>query len=178
MLAERIETGRLTLRQWVFEDVGDVFSYAQDAEWSRYLPLPQPYSEDDARRFVARQVLLDRRQHLSWAIEFDGSVIGGCNLQFLCDHRVGEIGYSISRSHWGRGLGTEAARALVGCAFQCCSDLMRLRAAADARNKASVRVLEKVPMRQEGILRSNRFVHDVPVDEVWFGLLRSDWPSG
>lgn len=175
MLPDRIETERLLLRPWVFEDVSDVLRYAQDDEWARYLPIPQPYGEEDARKFVATQVLLDRGEHPSWAIEYQGAVLGGINLRLFAARRVGELGYSISRSHWNRGFASEAARAVVNSAFLNCPDVLRLRAMADARNRASIRVLEKIPMRREGVLRSNRFVRDQPVDEVWFGILRQEW---
>jgi RimJ/RimL family protein N-acetyltransferase len=45
----------------------------------------------------------------------------------------------------------------------------------DMRNVASQKVLEKVGMSKEGILRQNRIVHEEFVDEVWFGLLRDEW---
>lgn len=87
------------------------------------------------------------------------------------------MGYSIARAFWGRDLATEAARAVVDAAFEMCATLIRVRAMADARNLASIRVLAKAGLKREGILRSNRFVHGQPVDEVWCGILRSEWES-
>ncbi|MBW4484430.1 MAG: GNAT family N-acetyltransferase [Tildeniella torsiva UHER 1998/13D] len=155
--------------------MGDVLLYATDEEWGRFLPLPQPYGEEDARRFVATQVLLNWHEHPSWAIEHQGSVLGGINMRLFLGGRIGEIGYSISRSHWRRGFATEAARAVVNSAFHSCPDLLKLRAMADFRNQASIRVLEKIPMQREGVLRLNQLTRDQLVDEVWFGLLRSEW---
>ena len=43
------------------------------------------------------------------------------------------------------------------------------------RNVKYVRVLEKIGMKREGTLRSNRFVRDEPVDEICCGILRSEW---
>ena len=177
MIPDRIQTERLMLRPWVFEDLGDVLLYATDEEWGRFLPLPQPYGEEDARRFVATQVLLDWHKHSSWAIEHQGSVLGGINLRLLSGGRIGEMGYSIARSHWRRGFATEAARAVVNSAFHSCPDLLKVRAMADARNQASMRVLEKIGMQREGVLRLNRLNHGQLVDEVWYGLLRSEWAA-
>jgi [ribosomal protein S5]-alanine N-acetyltransferase len=175
MLAEVIRTDRLLLRPWAFGDVADVLAFADDAEWSRYLPVPQPYSEADARKFIAAQVLLDRQVHASWAIEHERRVLGGVNVRFSAERRIGELGYSIARPWWGRGLATEAARAVVDATFGALPEFARMRAMADARNAASLRVLEKIGMRREGVLRSNRIARDEPIDEVWYGILRHEW---
>lgn len=170
-----IKTDRLVLRPWAFEDVADVVAYANDQEWSRYLPLPQPYAEADARTFIATQVLQNRQEHPSWAIEHEQRVRGGINVRFFADRKIGEVGYSIARPFWGRGLATKTARAILNAAFEAIPSLVRVRAMADARNVASTRVLEKIGMKREGVLRSNRIVRGDPVDEVWYGILRSEW---
>jgi RimJ/RimL family protein N-acetyltransferase len=175
MLPDVIQTERLILRPWSFDDIPDVLTYAPDAEWALYLPVPHPYTETDAHRFIASQILLDREQHASWAIRHDGHAIGGVNIRFFCESQVGEMGYSIAPRLWGRGLATEAARAVVAAAFGEYPQLCRIRAMADARNTRSHRVLEKLGMTREGLLRKNRLVHQALVDEVWYGVLRSEW---
>jgi hypothetical protein len=81
-LPETIETPRLTLRGWQFDDVNAVHSYARDEEWAQYLRmLPLPYQRRDAVEFIARQTLLDRVRRPSWAIVLDGEVVGGINLR-------------------------------------------------------------------------------------------------
>lgn len=175
-MPEVIETKRLMLRPWQLSDVDDVLAYAQDPEWSRYLhALPVPYTRRDAEQFVARQVLLDPALHPAWAIVLDGVVVGGINLRFQFDYRVGELGYSIARDQWNRGYVTEAANAVIDDAFNAHPELKRIRAFADARNTASQRVMEKVAMKKEGILRQNRLERGVLVDEAWFGVLREEW---
>jgi RimJ/RimL family protein N-acetyltransferase len=54
-------------------------------------------------------------------------------------------------------------------------ELNRIRASADVRNTASQRVMTKVGMIREGVLRQNRIERGEPIDEAWFGLLRSEW---
>jgi hypothetical protein len=76
----------------------------------------------------------------------------------------------------GRGLATEAARAVISQAFEVYPDLVRVRATADAGNVRSHRVLEKVGMVREEVLRQNRLVRGELLDEVWYGILgRSAW---
>ena len=171
-----IETKRLRLRGWEPGDADDVFDYARDPEWSKFLRiLPFPYAFADAEQFIVRQRRLDRAVHPAWAIELDGSVIGGINLRFSFDHRLAEMGYSVARAYWNRGFCTEAASAVVDAAFTTHPDLNRVRAMADVMNTASQRVLEKLGMRKEGVLRQNRIERGHVIDEAWFGILRGEW---
>jgi RimJ/RimL family protein N-acetyltransferase len=175
MIPDVITTDRLVLQPWSFEQLLDVLSYAGDEEWGRYLPVPRPYGEADARRFVAAQVLLDREQHPSWTTQHDGRSVGGVNIRFSCEFRIGEIGYSVARGFWGRGFATEAASAVIGHAFRAYPQLARVRATADPRNLASHRVLEKIGMSREGLLRQNKVIRGELLDETCYGMLRSEW---
>jgi RimJ/RimL family protein N-acetyltransferase len=176
-LPDIIETTRLRMRPFRLQDIDAVLAYATDPEWARYLPVPQPYTAADAERFVAGQVLLDRQCHPSWAIEHAGAVRGGINIRFDFDNRVGELGYSIARSYWGKGLTTEAARAVLDLAFSAHNTLNRICARADTRNAGSLRVMEKLGMTREGVLRQNRVVRGEFADEMWCGILRREWES-
>jgi ribosomal-protein-alanine N-acetyltransferase len=159
-------------------DVEDVLAYAQDPEWSRFLrALPQPYGRKDAEQFIARQLLQDRALHPSWAVEKQGKVIGGINVRFNFDHCLCEIGYSIARVDWNEGYCTEAAGAVIDAAFSTHPRLNRVHARADDRNRASQRVMEKVGMRKEGVLRQSRVERGEVLDEAWFAILRSEWGS-
>lgn len=175
-LPEVIETTRLRLRPWGLGDVDDVLAYAQDPEWSRFLRLlPLPYERVHAEQFIARQLLLDRVTHPAWALQHDGSVIGGINLRFDFDNAAGELGYSIARTHWNKGFCTEAGAAVIDAAFSAHPDLNRLHARADERNTASQRVMEKLGMQKEGVLRMSRVERGEALDEAWYAILRNEW---
>ena len=178
MLPELIETDRLRLRPHSLEDVEDVLAYATDAEWARYLtPLPQPYTRADAEGFLANQLSQDRTKRVSWAIEFAGSIVGGVNIGFEFENRVGTIGYSVARRLWGQGLATEAVGAVVDAAFTVYPNLNRIQASADERNVGSLRVMEKLGMVREGVLRQDQYVRGKFRNTVWCGLLRSEWEA-
>jgi ribosomal-protein-alanine N-acetyltransferase len=177
MLPEIITTTRLRLRPFQLRDAADVFAYATDQEWARYLPTPDPYTFADAERFVAGQVLLDHRVEPHWAIEHTEVVIGGITLRLFHEQRIGELGYSLARSAWGQGFTTEAAQAVIDTAFTTCSALQRIRAMALAPNVASLRVMDKLGMQREGTLRQNYLLRNQLFDAVWCGLLRSEWEA-
>lgn len=177
MVPDAITTARTLLRPFQPSDVDAVLEYASDPEWSRYvIALPTAsYTRDNAERFVAHQASLDRRVAPSWAIVFQNRVVGGVNARFFHEHRVGELGYGLAPRLWGRGLVFEAACAVIGASFQTYPQLVRWQAKTDARNTRSLRVMERLGMTREGLLRSNRFFRGELVDEVIYGLLRSEW---
>jgi RimJ/RimL family protein N-acetyltransferase len=69
----------------------------------------------------------------------------------LSGHRA-ELGYVLARDWWGRGFMTEAARAAVEWALGQ-PGIVRVWAVTDVDNHGSARVLEKIGMQREGLLR-------------------------
>ena len=155
---ERIElrTERLVLRPFRLGDADDVFEYASDPEWPRYLPgIPDPYTRRHAHEFVARGVLASWATNPTFAIVLDSRVIGGTGLTVQAENEVGALGYAIAKAHWGKGLTTEAAQAVVDWGFEQ-HRLAKVYAVADLRNQASWRVMEKLGMTREGVLSRDR----------------------
>lgn len=178
MLPEVIETDRLILRPYSLDDVEDVLSYASDPEWARYLgSVPQLYTRTDAEEFLAGKLSQDRKNRASWAIEYAGSAIGGVDIGFDIKNRVGTIGYSVAMRLWGNGLATEAAGAVIDATFTALPELNRIQATTDERNAGSVRVLEKLGMVREGVLRQDQYLRGKFRNTVWCGLLRCEWEA-
>jgi len=173
-----LRTERLLLRPFRLDDVNDVVAYANDQQWSRYLVrIPYPYSRRDGEQFVAQTLLSSWEEHPQWAIVLDESVVGGINLDIVTRDRRANVGYAMARAEWGKGLTTEVARAVVDHGFERLG-LETITARADARNTASRRLMEKLGMTREGVLRS-RFVErgegGERVDQVCYSLLREEW---
>ena len=66
-------------------------------------------------------------------------------------HKI-ELGYVLAKAHWGKEYVPEAIKPLIEWAFKQ-KNVFRVWAICDTDNKASVRVLEKVGMKYEGLLR-------------------------
>jgi ribosomal-protein-alanine N-acetyltransferase len=79
----------------------------------------------------------------------------------------------LRRDYWGNGFGTEAAQAIVDFGFDVLG-LHRIWATASPENLGSIRVLEKIGMIQEGILRQNLLVRGNWRDSVLFSILEGD----
>ncbi len=176
-----IKTDRLLLRYFTPDDVADVLEYTNDPEWARYqvnIP-PLPYTRKDTEALVAMFSDPSNWKGILqiFAITFEGKVIGEVCLNQRDEdgknERV-ELTYSLSRRHWGKGMMTEAARAVMNWAFQTYS-FNRMFAWCDPRNIGSSRVLEKLGMSREGILRNHIKWNDEFRDALYYGLLREEW---
>ena len=172
----QLRTERLLLRPFALEDVDDVYAYASDPEWARYLFLrvPEPYRRRDAEEFIASSLLAPWRTNPAFAIVLGTTVIGGINLRIDEAEEIAALGYAIAKPHWGNGLAPEAARAVIDWGFTQ-HGLSKVYATADLRNRRSWRVMEKLGMRREGVLRSHRKERGDRANEVYYGVLREEW---
>jgi ribosomal-protein-alanine N-acetyltransferase len=150
----KFETDRLLLRQPRLADANAIFqNYAADPEVTRYLTWRTCLDRSEVCVFLQSSLAKwDSGEAFSWAITQRGEdrVIGmiGCRIR----EHAADIGYVLSRSYWNRGYVTEAAKVVVNWAGSL--DLIfRVWAFCDVENIGSARVLEKVGMEREGILR-------------------------
>ena len=169
-----LRTARLLLRPFELTDVDDVWAYASDAEVAQYRPLPDPYTRNDAAEFVSRQLRTDWSTNLEFAIVDGQQVVGGTSLHVNPEHETAELGYLLGKRWWGRGLATEAARAVVDCGFQRFR-LHKVYARAHVDNKRSWRVMERLGMTREGVLRGHWKMRDEHVDLVYYAVFRDEW---
>ncbi len=175
-----LHTPRLRLRRLRMEDAHDIYAYASDPQVTPYLIWETHRSLDDTYDFLARALHNYGDGGLPvWAIEHlaDRKVIGTCGFAELAlRHARGEIGYVIARAYWRQGIMTEAVRAVLGYCFSVLH-LNRVEARCDVDNTASWRVMEKVGMKFEGVLRQNIILHGSPRDARMYAILREDWTA-
>ncbi len=170
----RLRTARLLLRPFESIDVDDVWAYASDPEVARYRPLPEPYTRNHAAEFVDRQMRTDWSTNSEFAVVYGRRVIGGISLHLNPEHETAELGYMLGKRWWGRGLATEAARAVVDWGFQRFK-LHKVYARAHVDNKPSWRVMEKLGMTREGVLRGHWKMRDEHVDLVYYAVFHDEW---
>ncbi len=175
-LPEKITTERLILRPYAFKDTADVFAYATTPGWKQFLPVPVPYLPHHAEEFIAHSILKDREKEMSWAIEFEGHVIGGLEFNLVSKQQeVGEFHWSVGQPHWGQGFVTESGRAIRDLGFQTIPNLHRIQSLADVENIGSWRVMEKIGMTREGMKKKSLFIQNHWADAYWYAILRSEW---
>ena len=168
-----LATARLVLRAPRRSDVKAIASFANDRRIAANTArIPHPYGIDDAEQFIAS--VNKREGEACFVVTLDGAPIGICGVDLREDGP--EMGYWLGVPYWGRGLATEAARALIDHAF---GDLEHEALISGARvsNPASRRVLEKCGFQWTGVRLSRiRAINSAaPIDR--FRLDRGLWAS-
>lgn len=167
-----IRLSRCTLRPWCEGDEPSLVRHADDPRIARNLRdrFPHPYTPDDAARWVRLAQLM---RDTNFAIEIDGLAVGAIGVEMFDDvYRVGaEIGYWLGAPYWGRGVMTEAVRAVTEHVFAT-TELERLQAGVFDWNPASMRVLEKAGYAREGVMRRAVVKNGEVGDLVMYARLR------
>jgi ribosomal-protein-alanine N-acetyltransferase len=167
-----IETARLILRAVTMDDVEQVA-----LSWNLDGP---PISRQEAESQVIwmlenhEQNAPGRLKHLCLAmIEKEAQAfIGWCGLDYRDQTRPAPVlFYLLKASYWGKGLATEAARAVLGYAFGELG-LDRVDGAAALENVASKRVMEKIGMRYLGLNEEGGHSFTL-IREEYFDLMAS-----
>ena len=171
-----LELQRCTLRPWRPEDVDAIVPHADDrAIWLNLRDrFPHPYTREDARRWVGSHDAGDPQ----FAIVVDGRACGAIGLLGGVDvhRRTAEIGFWLGRRYWGRGIVTEAVRAVTELAFSRYG-FSRVYAMVYEWNPASARVLEKAGYRLEGRQRKNALKDGREIDTLLYAIIDTDLAS-
>jgi RimJ/RimL family protein N-acetyltransferase len=162
-----LRTVRLALRAPRLEDAKPYAVLAGDQRVAENTAhIPSPCSVDEARLLIAGSAV----RPSDYVITVAGEMVGACSLDG-CDG-IPELALWIGVPFWGYGYATEAARGLIGRAF---NDLghRAVKASARVSNPVARRVLEKCGFQWTGVgLRRVRAISSsVPVDK--FLLKRS-----
>lgn len=169
--------GVVLLRPWTEADVPAIAEACRDEEIARWLDsIPQPYTQADARAYVAMTRRGWKERTLAAFAITDaasGEVLGSVGVSVVdADQAVAEIGYWVKRTARGRGAATRAVQLASSWALRECG-VQRLQLRADAGNLASQRVAERAGFTREGVLRSARYSprRGLRVDFVMYSLL-------
>jgi [ribosomal protein S5]-alanine N-acetyltransferase len=152
----RLELSRCLVRPWTNADADSLHRHANNRNVSIHLRdrFPFPYELEHAKTFLGW--LGQQPSPTAWAIEVNGEAAGGIGIELHSDvERVSaEIGYWLGEQLWGRGIATEALRAVTAEAFER-YHLTRIYAVPFADHAASIRVLEKAGYVKEGLMRQS-----------------------
>jgi ribosomal-protein-alanine N-acetyltransferase len=172
-----LSTKRLTLRAATPKDVTALHAMLSIPDVTRFNNWP----DAPAKGRVERALRWMSKVHGSgkgcaWIIEIDSSktFAGAIRFnRFEKKWRCGEIGYELHPDYWGKGLMTEAVRAVVACGHEVFR-LNRIDAWTLPGNAASDRVLEKSGFRHEGTLRQKAWFKGAFHDFRIFGRIAGD----
>lgn len=183
-VSAHIETRRMLLRPFKNRDLSAFIDIASEEEVLAFLPSTDRMTREQLTEvfvwlrecYESNTIGTIRKFTLAVALKRTGKIIGWCGLGPL-EYNEFEIEFYfvISHRHWGRGFATEAARALLGYALGVLG-IQALVAVVHPSNRASIRVIEKLGMRPEGVVHDLPAAHHDYEGHARYSLDAGDWP--
>jgi len=166
-------TARLRLRPMVKGDAAGLHTAYGDPEAMRFWDTS---SSRDLAQTKAR-IPNNTPRHAAWAVLLkDGKQFRGMvnyHHREAWNRRL-EVGYILSRPHWGKGLMSEAMQAFLGYCFDTL-ETHRVEAIIEPGNRRSARLAEALGFRAEGLMRDRLCVDGIFRSVRMYALLAGDW---
>jgi [ribosomal protein S5]-alanine N-acetyltransferase len=145
------ESERLIFRPFTLDDLPMLIEQRSDPDVNKYLggtKLQNPDALSKRIRFYMSCYESHGFGMCAMIWKPTGEMIGSAGLQPLDGTDEIEVGYSMIKEYWGKGIGTEAARAWLNHGFRE-AGLDRIVAVAQTGNRASMHIMEKLGMTYE-----------------------------
>ena len=162
-----IETERLRLREWTLDDVEDLYDYAKNPNVGPHGGW-KPHADKAESLEILQTLFMDKYD--SWAIVYreNRKAIGSIGYELDTkrpDINCRELGYAMSENYWGKGIMTEAAKAVIKYAFEeMMLDMVTIY--RNPYNKRSGRIIEKCGFTYEGTLRNANKIYDGTIRDI------------
>ena len=171
-----IETSHLLLRNYLPEDWQTAHVYAADPEFSKYVRWG-PNSEEETKKFIRDAITWSLQKpryeyELAVCLKETGLQIGGCGVRRDTENSsIASLGWAMNPTHQCKGYATEAAHAAIKFGFEQ-MNLAIIYATCDTRNVASYRVMEKLEMKQVGLIKGTKEIKGHFPDRYRYEILR------
>ncbi len=174
-------TSRLQLRPLAETDVDDLWPTVSDPTFPQHMTWAPHKDKDETLAFIrAMTTALADGVSVTWAIVHEGRAVGTIGFGRIrwdfAATRIdrAEMGYWLARELHGKGLATEAARAVVQFGFDELG-LHKITIGCLPDNAASRRVIEKVGFRFVGRQREDVWKDGRWHDQLRYELTVGDW---
>jgi RimJ/RimL family protein N-acetyltransferase len=173
-----ITTRRLHIRDYLVADAPTVFQYASDPAYWQYQRSEPPTAQqiDTLIKWVVNEQSTSPRlaYFLAATRKETGEIVGEAVLKITnAADRQGELGFGIAPRFWKQGYGTEVTVATLDAAFSHLK-LHRLSGQCAPENKGSIRVMQKVGMAREGLLRDLHYARGKWWSPVVYSVLEHE----
>lgn len=173
----KIYTDRLELRLFDKQDAEMVKELCNNINIYRTtLYIPYPYTLNDALVWIEchkKNFDEDRSYELAITDKENGDLLGAISLSNNRQFNNGEIAYWIGEKYWGKGYGTEAAKAIIDFAFKE-KKLHKVFARYFKSNPASGKIMKKIGMKQEGLLKDQVIKDGKYEDLFYYGIINPE----
>jgi len=169
-----LNTERLRLRPLNPGDARAVHLMMSDAEVMAYWDVGKVEDPAATGDIVQRQLTeMEAERGFLWSMERlgDHTFVGVCDLSEIDRrHARAEVGFMAGRAFWGEGYTLEAMHAIIAYAAISLR-LRRLEARTHIGNVRSIRMLERLGFKREGLMRGYVERDGERRDCLLFGLL-------
>jgi [ribosomal protein S5]-alanine N-acetyltransferase len=169
----QVEGERIILRPISLDDADDMFEYTSDEETTRFI-YEQHKDLNKTKKVIANYFVKESIGKYAIVLKESNKMIGAIEFRVHEANKSGELGYTLSRHFWGKGYMTEAGKLILELAFNVLG-LERVFASHDVRNDASGKVLSRLGMKYEGILRRNHMVKGILTDSAHYSILKEEY---
>jgi RimJ/RimL family protein N-acetyltransferase len=155
----------------------DVLRLTASATSTAEIEAASPIPDERTREWYATRADVDERLDLAIVDKVSGAVVGEVVLNaFDGNARSANFRTLMGPTGRGRGLGTEAARLILGYGFEQLG-LHRIELDVLGSNPRAKRVYEKVGFVVEGVRRDAFAFDGERVDEILMAILADEWAS-
>ncbi len=180
MTEPQFSTERLVISRLLPSDAEAFFAYRSMPDVCLFQPF-EPTRMADVFEFIGDPETLLFDTPGTWfpfgvRLKEGGTLIGDVGTHFMTDECQVEIGFTVSPDYQGRGYGTEAAYGLLDFLFSV-HRKHRVFGSVDPRNEPSIALLERIGMRREAHFKESYWFKGRWVDDIVFGILRSEWEA-
>lgn len=170
-----IKGKRVTLRKLRMSDADKITEYCKDPSISRWTAsIPYPYKRKHAIEYIRKsKEKWSKKETYNFTVEEKGTMVGSIGLMIKSEG-VAELGYWIGKPHRGQGFATEASKLLLKEGFKTLK-LHKIYAHHIKENPASGRVMQKIGMKKEGMMREHIKKQGKYRDLIQYGILRREF---
>jgi ribosomal-protein-alanine N-acetyltransferase len=144
----QLTTERLLLRQLTMSDTAEVFRNFSDPEVVRYFMTPLTDIEGAVKMVGELIGLFEQGKSIFWAVTLlnEGTFLGTCSFEKITNQGCGEVGFDLGLAWWGRGLMSEALRAVIRYGFDVLV-LKEIVAITSVNNRRAINLLTHLGFR-------------------------------
>lgn len=117
-----MKTERVGFSKWDDRDILLAQSLWCDTEVTKYICASGGFSKQDIKERLEKEICNQNNFNIQYWPIFcvdTGDFIGCCGLRpYRLENGIYEIGFHLKPKYWGKGLGTEAAKAVIIYAFE------------------------------------------------------------
>lgn len=179
----KLETDRLIIRDNIKTDLNDLYELTSDAQAMRFMKSTKIETIREAKRNLKISIRESKRKD---RVKYYFAIIDKSTAEYVGaigyvveakdgnSGKVVELGYFIKKQFWNKGYVTEAGQAVMRYAFEE-DNVEKIEASCLEENRASERIMMKLGLTQEGLLKKHQLHEGRLKNRLLYGIVKDEW---